>query len=206
LTVTTAPSLWQLAGVEAQAFSRRNRRNAPVKVAFQAAMAIALGAFDRRVHPSGQAVCLLAPRWRRLVGPGLGGVVAAVLIGAAMPLAGWLLLASTALVCLPSAVRATRALPARVRLGRIGPPGHRHGVYVHSVASTRPGAGAELMASLAGEADQKDWLLYLDADNEELATYYSRFGFARGAAVRMPDGTVRVRMWRPPHSRRGRAS
>jgi predicted N-acetyltransferase YhbS len=92
-----------------------------------------------------------------------------------------------------------------MRLGRTGPPGHRHQVYVHSVASTRPGAGAELMASLAGEADQKGWLLFLDAGNEELGTYYSRFGFARAGAVRMPDGTVRVRMWRQPQDEQGRS-
>ncbi len=123
-----------------------------------------------------------------------------------MPLLGWVLLALTALVSLPLAVSATRALPARVRLDRIGPHGHRHHVYVHSVASTRPGAGAELMASLAGEADRKGWLLFLDADNEKLASYYSRFGFARGGAVTMPNGTVRARMWRLPEDRRGRAS
>jgi predicted GNAT superfamily acetyltransferase len=61
------------------------------------------------------------------------------------------------------------------------------------------------MASLAGEADQKGWLLFLDAGNEELGTYYSRFGFARAGAVRMPDGTVRVRMWRQPQDEQGRS-
>jgi len=88
-------------------------------------------------------------------------------------------------------------------LCRLGPRGRRRRVYVHSVASTRPGAGAELMTSLAGEADQKGWLLVLDAGNERLGTYYSRFGFARGGAVKMPDGNLRVRMWRQPQDWRG---
>jgi hypothetical protein len=171
---------------------------------FKTGMLIALGAFDRRVHPSGQAVCLLAPRWPRLVLSTTGAVVIAGLIGAVLAPLGWALLVLTALVFLPLAVRATMALPAKRRLGRIGPPGRRRHIYVHSVASTRPGAGAELMTLLAGEADQKGWLLVLDAENENLGAYYLRFGFARGGAVSMPDGTVRVRMWRQPQDGRGR--
>jgi hypothetical protein len=135
-----------------------------------------------------------------------GAVALAGLVGAVLPPLGWALLVLTALAFLPLAVRATVALPARRRLGRLGPPGHRRYVYVHSVASTRPGAGAELMTSLAGEADQKGWLLVLDAGNDSLGAYYSKFGFARGGAVRMPDGTVRVRMWRQPQDGRGSRS
>ena len=204
MTVPPAPSLWQLADVEALAFRAGIGCRAPSRFVFKAAMLIALGAFDRRVHSSGQAVCLLAPRRLRVVLATSAALVLAGLIGAVLPPLGWALLALTALVFLPLAVQAARALPARTRLSRIGPPGHRRRIYVHSVASTRRGAGAELMTSLAGEADQKGWLLVLDADNERLGTYYSRFGFARGGAVTMPDGTVRVRMWRPPQGRRGR--
>ena len=161
-----------------------------------AGMLVALGAFERRVHSSGQAVCLLAPRWPRLAIFTAGGVVGVGIIGALSPALGGALLALTALAFLPLAVRAAIALPATRRLHRIGPPG-RH-LYVHSVASTRAGAGAELLGSLAVEADEKGWLLALDAGNASLETYYSRFGFTRGGAVRMPDGRRQVRMWRPP--------
>ncbi len=199
-----APSLWQLSEVEAQAFGRGHHRRVPAKVAFRAAMVVALGAFERRVHPSGQAVCLLAPRWRRVVGCSLGAVVCAALIGAVVPVLGWVMLALSALVSLPFAARAARALPARVRLGRTGPSPGRRAVYVHSVASTRPGAGADLLTSLADEADEAGWWLYLDADNGDLAAYYSRFGFSWAGAVRMPNGTVRARMWRQPQGSRRR--
>jgi hypothetical protein len=201
--VTSAPSLWQLAQVEDQAFRGADRSGTPSRLAFGAATLVALAAFDRRVHSSGQAVCLLGPRWARVALCLTGAVVLAGVTGAVVPVLGWALLALTVLVFLPLAGRATRALPAKVRLCRLGPRGRRRRVYVHSVASTRPGAGAELMTSLAGEADQKGWLLVLDAGNERLGTYYSRFGFARGGAVKMPDGTLRVRMWRQPQDWRG---
>jgi len=106
------------------------------------------------------------------------GVVGTGIIGALSPWAGGALLVLTASVFLPLAARATVALPATRRLHRIGPPGRY--VYVHSVASTRPGAGAELLASLTVEADEKGWMLALDAGNETLGTYYSRLGFAPG--------------------------
>ncbi|MGP8205252.1 MAG: hypothetical protein ACLQVK_04200 [Acidimicrobiales bacterium] len=206
MTVPTVPSMWQLADVEALAFRGDGGGTVTSRLAFKTATLIALSAFDRRVHPSGQAVCLLAPRWLRLVSSTTGAVVLAGLIGAVWPPLGGALLVLTAVVLLPLAVRATVALPARRRLRRVGPPGRRRYVYVHSVASTRPGAGAELMTSLAGEADQKGWLLVLDAGNESLGAYYAKFGFARGGAVRMPDGTVQVRMWRQPQHGRGSRS
>ncbi len=62
------------------------------------------------------------------------------------------------------------------------------------------------MTSLVREADLKGWFLVLDASNERLGTYYSRFGFARGGTAKMPDGAVRVRMWREPQSPLGRQS
>jgi hypothetical protein len=201
--VPKTPSLWQLAGVEARAFRPRDRHqeggNVPSRVAFRAAMLIALGAFDRRVHASGQAVCLLAPRWLRVLVLTGGAIVLAGVMSAVSPPLGWALIAVVLVVFVPVAVRAAIAFPATNRLRRMGPPGRR--VYVHSVASTRPGAGAELLSSLAGEADQKGWLLVLDAANERLEGYYARFGFARSGAVSMPDGSRRVRMWRPPQDR-----
>jgi hypothetical protein len=197
-----APLAWQLAGVEVQAFRGGAKANAPSKAAFMAAMLIAVSMFDRRAHSSGQAVCLLAPRKVRVVAGTTGAVLLVGLSGALLPPLGWAVLVSMAFVFLPFALRATLALPARVRLRRMGPVG-RH-VYVHGVASTRPGAGAELMRSLAGEADEKSWLLVLDAANEKLERYYSQFGFVGGGAVRMPDGTGQVRMWRRPQARGGK--
>lgn len=204
--MTSAPSLWQLAQVEARAFRGAGGRPVLSRIAFIAAALVALVAFERRVHSSGQAVCLLAPRWAR-VGLSLTGAVAlAGVIGAVLPIVGWALLVLTALVFLPLAVRAMKALPAKAQLSRLGPRRGRRRVYVHSVASTRPGAGAELMTALADEADKKRWVLVLDAANERLGTYYSRFGFARGGAVKMPDGALRVRMWRQPQDRQGSRS
>jgi hypothetical protein len=56
------------------------------------------------------------------------------------------------------------------------------------------------------EADAKGWSLLLDASNEKLAEYYGKFGFcAMGPTVRMPDGSQRVRMWRPAGGPEGRA-
>lgn len=202
MRVQTSPSLWQLAGVEARALRERDERRGPSMLAFRAAMLVALGAFDRRVHVSGQALCLLAPRWLRVAVFTIGATVLAGVAGAVLPPLGWGLSAAIALVFAPLAARAVMALPATARLHRMSPPGHH--VYVHSVASTRPGAGAELLRVLAGEADEKGWWLVLDAGNEALETYYARFGFARRGAVRMPDGTRRVRMWRQPSKRDGR--
>jgi hypothetical protein len=96
---------------------------------------------------------------------------------------------------LPRAVRTGRAFAAEADLRAFLPA--RPYVYVHSLASTWPGAGGELLRDLAHEADHKGWSLVLDASNEKLASYYGKFGFvARGHAVRMPDGGPRIRMWR----------
>jgi hypothetical protein len=105
-------------------------------------------------------------------------------------------MAVVAVVFAPAAVLAVRALPARQQLRRMGPTGDT--VYLHSLAGKTPGAGAELMRTVAGEADGKGWLLVLDADNERLAQYYECFGFTRlGAPVTMPNGGRTIRMWRP---------
>jgi hypothetical protein len=116
--LTSAPSLWQLAQVEAQAFRGADRSGTPSRLAFGAATLVALAAFDRRVHSSGQAVCLLGPRWARVAMCSTGAVVLAGVTGAVVPVLGWALLALTALVFLPLAGRGTRALPAKVRLCR----------------------------------------------------------------------------------------
>jgi hypothetical protein len=63
-------------------------------------------------------------------------------------------------------------------------------VYIHGLASSRPGDGAWLLWSIVEEADANGWALALDASNESLAGYYARFGFrpeepGPGATIRM---------------------
>jgi hypothetical protein len=122
--------------------------------------------------------------------------MALVAVGAASRPAAAALLAAIAVLSLPSALKATIELPAQLRLRR-APASGRH-VYLHSLASVEPGAGAELMRLVAREADEKGWSLVLDAGNEQLARYYRRFGFVapRGDAP-APAADRRVRMWRP---------
>ncbi len=119
--MTAPPSLWQLARVEVQAFRGADQSRSPARLAFGAATLVALAAYDRRAHSSGQAVCLLAPRWVRLAVYVTGVVSVAGVIAALVPLLGWALLVLTALAFLPLAVRGARALPAKGRLSRSGP-------------------------------------------------------------------------------------
>ena len=179
--MTPAPSLWRLAQVEAQAFRGGDGGTTPSKIAFGAATLVALAAFDRRVHPfgagcmpAGPAVaarllvhdrCRRPGRGDRRRGPGPR-------LGAFGVDRAWC-------SCPWPFGRRGRCRPRPVVPGR--PSAGTGDVYVHSVASTRPGAGAELMTSLAGEADRKGWLLVLDAGNERL-----------GDVLRQ----VRLRPWR----------
>jgi hypothetical protein len=72
-------------------------------------------------------------------------------------------------------------------------------VFLHSLASTQPGAGAELVRSVTDEADQKGWTISLEAASEELAHYYECLGFqAQGVPVPVPGGGRHVSMCRPP--------
>jgi hypothetical protein len=196
LTENGRYSLWHLAGVESRAFGGPNNtliRQIPRKTALWLTLAV----YERRTHPSGQAVCLLGLRRGRFWGGVLGLTLLICAAGAVSTYAGAALAVAVVVLLVPGSVGALRALGGRGRLGRLTPPGCC--VYVHSVASTRPGAGAELLRRLIHEADGKGWALVLDSSNEKLVGYYARFGFAaRGPAVIMPDGSRRVRMWRPP--------
>lgn len=191
-----AGSLWQLAGVEAEAFGARLGRRHGRAVSLRVAMLAALVVYERRTHPSGRAVCLLQLRPGRVCA-GMAGLL--VLVGAAGAVSAYAcagLAATITALLLPGAVVAARSVGARARLRRSLPVGAH--VYVHSVASTLPGAGAELLREVVAEADRKGWALVLDASNRELAMYYEQFGFvARGEAVKMPDGSDHLRMWRP---------
>ena len=188
--------LWDLVGVELHAFGRFERLRHLHRVAFMAGMAMAMWAYERHVHPSGRAVCLLGPRPARIAAATTGLVLAFGLVAAMSQAVAEGLLAAVALVLLPLAIPAARALLASARLRRLTPSRGR--VYVHSLASTEAGKGADLLRSITKEADEKGLSLVLDAENERLARYYEAFGFQRrGTAVRMPNGAFRIRMWRP---------
>ena len=190
-------SLWHLAGVEVRAFGGRDARTFLRRALFRTAMLLSLVAYAKRVHPSGQALCLLWLRpWRFL-----GGIAALLLVvcttGALYPVLGAVLVVVITAVLLPCVIGTVKARPGWKELAKLTPPG-RH-VYVHSVASQLPGAGAEVLRGLALEADEERWSLVLDASNEKLVRYYEQFGFrALGPGVQMPDGARHVRMWRPP--------
>jgi hypothetical protein len=193
--------LWRLVRVELAAFSRFEDRStferlalAPCRVV---AVTTAMLAYDRRVHPSGRAVCLLGPRRARTAAGAIGALPAIGVVGAMAPVLAEVLVGTFLLVVfLPLAVQAVRAWPANMQLGRFTPP-VRH-VYLHALASGEPGAGAKLLRSVVAEADAGGLALVLDADNGTLARYYGQSGFTPlGAPVRMPAGSYRVRMWRP---------
>ncbi|MGH9104479.1 MAG: hypothetical protein ACRDZX_01320 [Acidimicrobiales bacterium] len=191
-----AVHFWRLVGLEALAFDRARHRGRLGRVGLVATSAVALWLHQRRVHPEAEAVCLLSPRPVRALASGVVLVVAAISLAALPGLAGVLATAVFLTGLASLAVGPLKALPATVRLRRQSPPGHH--VYLHSLASSRPGAGAELMGSVIGEADSRGWSLLLDAAGPELVHYYQRFGFRRrGGAVVVPGGPRRIRMWRP---------
>ncbi len=165
-------------------------------------MFLALAVYERRTHPSGRAVCLLRLRHPRLIAFVAALVLAIIGVGLLLAPAGIALAIVIVGLLLPGSLDAIRARAGKSRLERLMPPGQHR--YLHSLASTLPGAGADLLRELTGEADRKGWSLSLDANNERLVGYYVKFGFtALGPAVPMPDGSCRVRMWRPATARKG---
>lgn len=193
-------SLWALAGVEADAFSPRRRTGAFRHLKTRLIMLVALFGFERRTHQSGLAVCLLDAKPARLLLAAGGLACLVVLVCGASAPAGLALLGVVVCIFGPALARNSR-LP-----GNCWPVARRGlgagSVYLHSLASARPGAGAELMQQVAAEADREQLTLVLDADNEILVLYYEQFGFSRrapaydlGGARRSSIGT---RMWRLP--------
>ena len=198
----TKHSRWRLAGVQAAAFSGANRSAKTGQFHLRTSMLLALTVYDRRAHPSGQAVCLLGLRKGRFILLVAGLVLLIATAGLLSPYAGSALAALVLVVLMPGVVGAFRARAANNQLKRLTPSGRY--VYVHSLASTSPGAGAALLRELISEKDENGCSLALDASNEKLATYYARFGFvAQGDAVRMPDGSRHTRMWRPANTQEG---
>jgi hypothetical protein len=84
------------------------------------------------------------------------------------------------------------------RLNRTRPAGRT--VLVHSVASVRRGAGAELLRELHEQADANGWILVLDAANETVADkVYRPLGYVpTGPGVATPAGPRQVPMARYP--------
>jgi hypothetical protein len=195
-------SLWELAGVEARAFATRDGQSVMRQFPMRVTMLLALAVYERRTHPSGRAVCLLRLRRRRLW-VGLSCLALLICVaGALSPYAGATLALVLIAVSLPASVGALRRFPERRQLEQL--TSSEKQVYVHSLASTLPGAGADLLRTLTREADEKVWPLVLDANNERLTRYYSEFGFvAAGSATRRPDGNCPVRMRRRPSALEG---
>jgi hypothetical protein len=189
-------SVWHLADVEARAFRPTQDPGRVRRLRSKMAILLTLILYERRTHPSGQAVCLLGLRRTRFCIVVTGVVVLVLAATAVSPYLGSALAATLIGLLSPGGMQAGRALGAEARLRRLTPPGAH--VHVHSVASTLPGAGAELLRELAREADSKGWSLVLDTGNDKLAKYYENLGFvALRPAVQMPDGSSHLRMWRP---------
>ena len=100
----------------------------------------------------------------------------------------------------PCALAGFRNRAATKQLASLGPKGLY--VYVHGVARVpgcqHKGEAALVLARLAEEADQRGWLLALDAGASRLVDYYRQFGFEpMGQPVHTTWGTA-VRMVRRP--------
>jgi hypothetical protein len=190
------PSVWRLASIEVESFARHYRYGSYGRACLRAGMLAALLLYERRTHPSGMAVCLLGKRRLREAALIISTAFGTLALGALSRVATGCVLAVLGALFWRPAIRTVRALPRAAALRRAVPPGQYK--YVHSLASTAPGAGAELLRALTREADKKGWSLLLDASNEKLACYYATFGFVMLSRVMaMPDGTPGLRMWRP---------
>lgn len=196
-------SLPQLAAVVVSAFDRVEPRGPVGSSALWAGTLVALLVYHRRVHESGLALCLFSLRWGRVIAATAALVAATAVVDLLSETAATVLVLFIAVTFLPLGAAAARALPAQARIARHTPPGrHKH---IYSLASTKSGAGADVVRDLCLEADAKDWSLVLDAGSQALVNYYEGFGFRPcGNPVKMPHGQVHVRMCRPPSASAGR--
>jgi len=189
---------WSLLGLQIRAFARRGRAGCLARAALVVQSAVGLWAYERRVGAQGEAACILWPRWGRILGGGASLLVTCVILGQISTFLGAAVPSALLLALLPVSLELVRAGRERWRLKGIGPPPGRH-VLVRSLASTRTGAGAELMRALTSEADEKGWSLLLDAADTRLVAYYERFGFVSCASTgRQRNRPGILRMWRPP--------
>ena len=199
------PSLWQLTRLGLVAFrdQPQTRMQWPIlrALCLQVLLIVSIATAERRVHPGGDAFCLLSTRSRRgevmaaLVGAVLS--VPIILLVAFLPVLFWLVVLTLAVLLSPSALLSLKTRRLRERLAASAPSGPLIGI--HTVTSSFPGHGAELMNQVSEEADLAGWSLVLDAANERLSDYYGRFGFqACGEGVVMPWGERVIRMVRRP--------
>jgi hypothetical protein len=192
-----ARSAFSLARVVVGAFGRFERHGALGAWQLWVGALAGLWLYERRVHTSGKAVCLLGMRRRSVAFGTVALVVVAGLLGATSALAVEGLAVVVVLTFLPFAWRGVREMPARVRLSAVTPAGPN--IYLHSFASVERGAGAELLRQVCKDADDAGAPLALDASAPRLVEYYRTFGFlVCGNPVRFPDGNELQRMWRPP--------
>lgn len=193
--VGSRASVVELAGVVASAFQRVDPRGPFGRSARRGIALVALVLYERRVHETGRALCLVNARWGRVIAITGCFVVCVGVLGLVSEVAAMACLIALACTLAPLGVGGARALPAQARLSGQTPAG-RH-KYVHSLASVERGAGAELLGALCDEADLKHWSLVLDAGSSKLVSYYEMFGFRTcGRPIRMPNGQFHVRMFR----------
>lgn len=199
------PGIWTLSAVATAAFGDQPQTRLQWPLArrwcLRLMIIVSMLVSERRVHPSGRALCLLV----RSKNSGSGRAVALTLLALfalvalviAAPLAFWAVAAVATVLLGPQLIVAVRAHAARARLARLRLKSPYVGV--HTVASLQPGAGRELMQSLNEEADAMGWTLVLDAANGFLAAYYADLGYvALSDPVAMPWGESTVRMMRAP--------
>jgi hypothetical protein len=201
-----SPGAWTLAGVAAGAFGPRPQftgmRSVPLRVLFFVQFVVG----ERRADEAGTAVAGLSGASRRpllrgsLAATGIAVVVIALLatLGVTWPV--WAVFVVAAWAYWPMTRHGMSEFGARRALKRCKPYGPV--VTVHTVASSRRGAGARLLQQVTGEADRKEWTLFLVAANERLGDYYGQFGFApTGLPVALPSGESAVPMARIPPRR-----
>lgn len=202
-------SVWELTTLAVRAFrdQPQSRMQWPIlrTLCLRVLLLASLTTSERRVHADGDAFCVLTLSSVRTrltgaaVGVGCGITIALslVLLASFSPLLLCCVLLAAAVVLLPSLVLTVRTTGSRDRLTASAPAGPLVGV--HTVTSSRPGHGAEVIRMVALEADTNGWSLILDAANDRLADYYRQFGFRPcGEAVHMPWGERVVRMVRRP--------
>lgn len=204
-SVRPRPGIWALATVATAAFQGQPQTRLQWPLArrtclrFMITLSILLA--DRRVHPSGRALCLLVRSKNdhagRAVALALSGLVVLGGLVLLAPWAFWAVAIAAAVLLGPQLLVSLRAHSARGQLAGTDLKGQCVGV--HTVSSVLPGAGRQLMQSLNEEADRKGWVLMLDAANEPLAAYYAGLGYvAVSDPVPMPWGESTVRMMRSP--------
>ena len=199
------PGCLGLSGLAVQAFAEQpqSKMQWPLARRFclRSLVVLSILTSDVRVDSEELAFCLLSrPSIRRdLLAGGLVAAALAALAGmvVAVPILFWIVVTMILVLVLPSLRLSLMANRAHTVLAQSSPV--KPYVGVHTVTSTRKGAGRQLMTDLGREADQKGWTLVLDAANEALADYYADLGFSRLCEpVLMPWGERAVRMSRIP--------